>query len=304
MPEHILRHTVGEQHDGVSARAVLMGELGISRQLLTRIKRSGEFYINDNPSLLKDRVRAGDWLLIVLREEKDQDIEPEDIPLSIAFEDEHLLVVDKPAGMVVHPTKGYLSGTLANAVINHWRQAGEFFLFRPVHRLDRYTSGLVIIAKNPYVQESLTRQHGDGRWQKIYTLIVSGRIVAPCGLIDAPIHRVGMGTRRRVISDLGQSAQTLWRLLAAWESASLVEATLITGRTHQIRAHFAHIGHPLVGDDVYGEPSPLLSRQALHAGRIRFDHPVSGETIDLVSPLPHDMRRLLGGMGHDCEEPN
>ncbi|HSL93037.1 MAG TPA: RluA family pseudouridine synthase [Bacillota bacterium] len=296
MPEHTITHTVCEQYNGGSARAVLSGKLGISRQLLTRIKRSGEFYINEEPALLKAQVKAGDTLRIVIREEKIQDIDPEPIPLTIIFEDEHLLVVDKPAGLVVHPTKGYQSGTLANAVINHWREKGEQFLFRPVHRLDRDTSGLVVVAKNPYVQEALTTQHLDGRWQKTYTVIVMGKTTADSGLIDAPIHRVGMGTRRRVISDLGQPAQTLWKLLKTWGSASLVEATLVTGRTHQIRAHFAHIGHPLVGDDVYGEPSSLIGRQALHAGKIRFMHPITAQPVELISPLPQDMRLLLEGM--------
>ncbi len=296
MLEHTLSRDVPPQYDGMAARAVLTGEMGISRQLLTRIKRSGELYINELPALLKDKVSAGDCLRIVIREEKTQEITPEPMPVEVVFEDEHLLVVDKPPGLVVHPTKGYLAGTLANAVVYHWRQNGENCLFRPVHRLDRDTSGLVVVAKNPYVQESLTAQHLDGTWKKTYTTVVTGRLPEPDGLIDAPIHRVGMGTRRRIISDLGQPARTVWRLLEAWDTASLVEARLITGRTHQIRAHFAHIGHPIVGDDVYGEPSPIIPRQALHAGKIAFAHPASGAWMKLDSPLPHDMRKLVEGM--------
>lgn len=304
MSEHTLTGTVAQQYDGMAARAVLVGEFGISRQLLTRIKRSGELYVNERLALMKDKVRAGDCLRIVIREEKMQEIPAEPIPLSIIYEDEHLLVVDKPAGVVVHPTKGYLSGTLANAVVHHWQQKGEHFLFRPAHRLDRDTSGLVVVAKNPYVQESLTAQHLDGRWQKSYTLVATGRIGEPSGLIDAPIYRVGLGTRRRIISDKGQPARTLWRLLEAWNTASLVEATLVTGRTHQIRAHFAHIGHPLVGDDVYGLASPLISRQALHAGKISFVHPATGQFMELLSPLPPDMWTLVEGMRSGHAESN
>lgn len=296
MAEHSITHTVGEQHDGLPGRTILTHELGISRQLMTRIKRSGEFYVNGQPSLLKDRVYSGDKLLIVIREEKTQDIPPEDIPLSVVFEDEHLLIVDKPPGMVVHPTKGYLSQTLANAVIHYWQQRGENCIFRPVHRLDRDTTGLVIIAKNPYVQESLTSQHADGRWQKTYTAVVEGYVETESGTIDAPILRVGLGTRRRVISDLGQSAQTLWRVLHRWRGASMLEAVLVTGRTHQIRAHFAHMGHPILGDDIYGSSSPLMARQALHAGHLSFVHPVTKLPLTFTCPLPTDMSELIQGL--------
>ena len=264
----------------------------MARQVLTRLKRSGSVLKNGLPCYLRDTVERGDILTLVLREELEQEIEPEDIPIAVVYEDEHLLVVNKPAGLVVHPTKGYMSGTLANAVIHYWLRQGKPYVFRPVHRLDRDTSGLVVIAKNPYIQEALTAQHHTREWSKKYLCLLTGMIPNLQGRIEAPIARVGNGSRARVISIEGKSAITLWELLKPLNNASLVRAELVTGRTHQIRVHFAHIGHPLIGDDVYGSPSPLINRQALHAAEISFTHPIDKSFVHLSCPLPQDMLTL------------
>ncbi|MDP3486470.1 MAG: RluA family pseudouridine synthase [Bacillota bacterium] len=290
--QHVLTHQVLEQWHGDTVRNVLTQELGMARQVLTRLKRSGSVLKNGQPCYIRDTVEQGDMLTVVLREELEQAIEPENIPIAVVYEDDHLLVVNKPAGLVVHPTKGYMSGTLANAVIYHWALQGKPYVFRPVHRLDRDTSGLVVIAKNPYIQEALTAQHHTREWTKKYLCLVTGIVPSPHGCIEAPIARVGNGSRARVISAEGKSATTLWELLALYKNASLLRAELVTGRTHQIRVHFAHIGHPLIGDDVYGNPSPLITRQALHAAEICFTHPISKSAIHLSCPLPEDMMAL------------
>lgn len=290
--EHTLTHTVTAKWAGRPVRSVLIEELQMARQLLIRLKRSGSILINGVPCYLRDPVAQGDILTIILREEHIQDIQPEDIPLDIVFEDEYLLVANKPAGMVVHPTKGYMSGTMGNAIVHHWQVHMQSFVFRPVHRLDRDTSGLVVVAKNPYVQETLTLQHHTQQWEKTYICIVTGEVSEPRGTIEAPIARVGNGSRARVVSAQGKPAITMWERVEMFSQASLLRVRLVTGRTHQIRVHMAHIGHPLWGDDVYGSPSALIERQALHAGEVSFVHPINKQTIHLTCPMPSDMAQL------------
>ena len=291
--QHSFTHQVSSEYHLSQARVVLAKDLGMSRQLLTRLKRSGALLVNGHPALLKDLVQADDRLHITIQEEKEQDISPEPMELDIVFEDEHVIIINKDPGIVVHPTKGYLSNTVANGVIHHWQAQGHGFVFRPVHRLDRDTSGLLIIAKNTYIQDVLTEQHHSGLWQKSYTAVVSGVIKPDRGIVEAPIARVGNGSRARVISEQGKPSTTLWEVVERFSAASLIKAQLVTGRTHQIRVHMAYIGHPLIGDDVYGVPTPNIARQALHASEISFVHPITREEMQFICPLPEDIRRLL-----------
>jgi len=291
--EHVFTHTVHPEDDHKKISQVLALRLGMSRKTLLRLRRSGEVRQNGVLVYMRETVRAGDQLILVLREEREQSLLPQSMPLDIAYEDEHLVVVNKPAFMVVHPTKGYLDGTLANALLAYYQGRGQEFIIRSVHRLDRDTSGLLLIAKNPHVQARLTEQHHTGEWQKSYLAVVSGVLPEAKGRISAPIKRVGNGSRARVISPLGQDALTLWERLSVGTDTTLVKATLVTGRTHQIRVHFAHLGHPLVGDEVYGTASPLIARQALHAAWLSFRHPERGEQISLFAPPPADFAALL-----------
>ncbi len=294
---HSFVYRISSENDGTSIDTYLRRTHGFSRELIKRIKRSGEVTVNGEPRPLWYRLAAGDLLRVVLEEEREQSLEPQEIPFEVIFEDEWLLVVNKPAGLVVHPTKGVADGTLANGVIHHWRQWGEDHIFRPVNRLDRDTSGIVVIAKHSYAQEALIQQSERDQWQKYYTAVVCGMLSADDGVIDAPIARVGNGSRARMISDDGKPSRTLWRALQRFPAASMVEAQLITGRTHQIRVHFAHVGHPLLGDELYGQPSPLIPRQALHASRLCFMHPVEKRLLEMEAPLPADMRMLIERLG-------
>ncbi|MGE5653064.1 MAG: RluA family pseudouridine synthase, partial [Bacillota bacterium] len=289
---HSFSYHIEQQHDGTNIGTYLRRTQGFSRELVKRIKRSGEVTVNGEPRPLWHKLAAGDTLHVSVEEEREQLLEPQQIPFEILFEDESLLVVNKPAGLVVHPTKGVADGTLANGVVHHWMQQGESRIFRPVNRLDRDTSGIVVVAKNSYVQERLIQQSRKDEWQKYYTAVVQGVLPTRTGVIDAPIARVGNGSRARTVSADGKPSRTLWKLLQGFDAASLVEAQLITGRTHQIRVHFAHIGHPLLGDDLYGKPSTLIPRQALHASRLSFIHPVEKTPMELEAPLPEDMRLL------------
>lgn len=216
-------------------------------------------------------------------------IVPEDLPLKIVYEDETLLIIDKPAGMLVHPTPNQPSGTLANAVMNHYLRHGAIRAFHPVQRLDRNTSGLLAIAKLSSVHHTLSRQHLLRR----YLAIVEGKPAVPRASINLPIARDPDSIILRRIDSSGQHAITHYQVLHAFKTASLLELELQTGRTHQIRLHLSHLGHPLLGDDLYGGKTDLINRQALHSAFLELTHPVSGTVLRFSSPLPPDLQQLL-----------
>ena len=240
----------------------------------------------------------------------------QDIPLVIAYEDEHLIVVDKPAGLVVHPAAGNLDGTLVNALLHHCagQLSGIGGVARPgiVHRIDKDTSGLLVVAKTTPAHEGLARQFADHSIERAYRAVCAGRPLPPVGTIRGAIARSTSDRKKmalvgpNIAGSRGKHAVTHYRTLQALESATYLECTLETGRTHQVRVHLASIGHPLVGDPVYGRsPAPIrpiltrlgFARQALHAARLGFIHPVSGERLGFVSMLPVDMRELIVELG-------
>jgi 23S rRNA pseudouridine1911/1915/1917 synthase len=216
-------------------------------------------------------------------------ITPEDIPLAIIYEDDWLLVVDKPAGMLVHPTSSQPGGTLANAVIYYYRQQRYSHSFHPVQRLDRNTSGLLAIAKLSSIHHLMNKQ----RLRRQYLAIATGTPHVTEGSIDLPIARHPDSIIIRIVSSNGQDAVTHYRVLQSFPTASLLQLELETGRTHQIRLHLSHIGHPLLGDDLYGGKTDLIARQALHSYFLELHHPITGSVISLSSPLPQDLEQLL-----------
>lgn len=227
------------------------------------------------------------------------DIEPEDLPLDIRYEDDYLMVVNKPAGQLVHPTTKEAHGTLGNAVLYWYRAHGEHHAYHPVHRLDRNTSGLVLIAKVPQVQYKLTPRRGEGKlFHREYLALIEGELTPPEGLIDAPIARALPSIILRKVSPDGQAARTHYDTVQTDGHLSLVHLVLDTGRTHQIRVHLAHLGHPLLGDDLYGGSLTRIKRQALHAARLHFRHPLTNEMIDVRSPLPSDMEQIVSDFHH------
>jgi 23S rRNA pseudouridine1911/1915/1917 synthase len=220
------------------------------------------------------------------------DIEPQPLPLAICYEDDQLIVVDKPAGLLVHPTSGPPEVTLANAIVHHLRRQGSPAGFHPVHRLDRNTSGLILIAKNPFIHHQLSGQE----LHRHYLAVVTGTLAPPAGIIEAPIGRRPDSIILRMVRADGQPAVTAYEAVAAAGPGSLVRLRLCTGRTHQIRVHLAHIGHPLYGDDLYGGPVGLIGRQALHAAGLVFKHPTDGQPREFTSQLPADMVALLNAL--------
>jgi 23S rRNA pseudouridine1911/1915/1917 synthase len=237
--------------------------------------------------------------------------EAQDIPLEIVFEDDHLLVVDKPAGMVVHPAAGNFDGTLVNALLHHCagRLSGIGGVARPgiVHRIDKGTSGLLVVAKTDRAHEGLAAQFAKHSLDRRYLAVVAGRPTPPEGKVDAPLARSSANRQKMAIveRERGKRAVTHYRLLRPLRESALVECRLETGRTHQVRVHMSSLGHPLLGDPVYGRtPSghrELLKRlnferQALHAAELGFIHPVTGETLSFKSAVPSDMQELLSAL--------
>ena len=231
---------------------------------------------------------------------------PQDIPLVIAYEDEHLIVIDKPAGLVVHPAAGNLDGTLVNALLHHCEGSlsGIGGVARPgiVHRIDKDTSGLLVVAKTDRAHEGLARQFKAHSVDRRYQAIVSGRVLIGGGSVDAPLARSPHNRKKVAIVASGKRAVTHWTLTKVLKDAALVECRLETGRTHQVRVHMASIGHPLVGDPVYGKVRPShrqmletigFRRQALHAARLGFIHPIQSEALSFDSEMPDDMQELF-----------
>lgn len=285
---HVLTTIVEAKEEGLMVKDIVYGRLNLSRGLLRRMKRGGGIYLNGERDYLTRRVNAGDKIQIIFFDE-DTEMEPEDIPLDIVFEDEYLLIINKPAGMAVHPTGAYQEGTLANAIAHHWAKIGLKSKVRLVHRIDKDTSGCVLVAKEPYTLHGLLQQLGRQELLREYLAIVEGQVKPDWGTITSPIGRsMDHGVKRAVQAD-GKAAKTVYKVLHSTTRASLVRARLESGRTHQIRVHFADLGHALLGDPLYNRPLPDIPGQALHAWRLAFIHPRTKEKHIISCPIPEPM---------------
>ena len=256
--------------------------------------------INGKPGKPSSKLKPEDAVTVVVPDPVPIELVPEAIPLSVLFEDADLLVVDKPAGLTVHPGPGHPTHTLVNAILARCPDlAGIKGSVRPgiVHRLDKDTSGLIMIAKNDLAQVGLSQQIKERTVTKRYVALVKGKVKQERGSIEAPIGRDRHNRKRMTVVSTGRDARTDYRVLRRLEGFTLVEATLVTGRTHQIRVHLSSIGHPVVGDPVYGGRSPLLGRQFLHAAELRFQQPRTGAAIACSSPLPQDLDDVLDRLG-------
>ncbi|MBN2979889.1 RluA family pseudouridine synthase [Cohnella algarum] len=309
-------HVALPADEGRTLRDVLKLRLGISRKLYVRLKTSEDgLKINGQPARPHDKIAAGDKIEVRMAEETSEDILPQPMELDIVFEDEHLLVLNKPAGVIVHPTTGHYMNTLANGVMHYWRERGERCRFRPVHRLDEHTSGLVIVAKHPYAHQQLSEQMIEGTVEKEYLAFVYGKPPLEAGEVRGPIGRVPEDPHRRAIRDDGAPSLTYYALARHFAcGASELAIRLGTGRTHQIRVHMTSIGCPLIGDSYYTDPawersalSRLLDRaaqrQALHARLLGFRHPVTKEAMTLEAALPRDLEALAARLAELPELP-
>ena len=269
----------------------------LTRSHWQRLIEEGRVTLDGATAKPATKVEAGQLIVADVPPPPPSTLVPEDAPLDVVYEDHDLLVIDKPAGMVVHPAPGHAEGTLANVVIGRWEgEAGEETL-RPgiVHRLDKDTSGLMVVAKNPAAQADLAEQIARREMKKQYLLLVRGRLQPEHGVIEAPIGRDPRDRKRMAVVGHGRVARTRFRAVEYLDGYTLVEATLETGRTHQIRVHFRAIGFPIVGDPVYGvvdEQLPLR-RQFLHSHRLGFRLPAEGRFVEFERDLPEDLRRCL-----------
>ena len=269
---------------------------GYSAQNLSTIKRMPEsILVNGVHYYMKQTLKAGDRLLVRIQEtESSRNIPPVCAPLSIVYEDEDLIVVNKPAGIPIHPSLNNYTNSLANALAWYYQQQRKPFIFRCCNRLDRDTSGLTVVAKHLVSGNILSTMTKKKEVRREYLAVVRGHIVPESGTISAPLARKGGTIIERVVDfDRGEPAVTHYRLVREANGHSLVALQLETGRTHQIRIHLKHLGFPLVGDYLYNPDMEYISRQALHSFRLSFPHPITGEAMDFTAPLPEDMENIL-----------
>lgn len=268
----------------------------LSRSHIQKLINEGCITVNDGGVKRSFRLNIGDRVSVIIPPSAPISPVAEEIPLNIVYEDSDLLVVDKPAGLIVHPAPGHPSHTLVNAILTHCPNLpGVGGSARPgiVHRLDKNTSGLMVVAKNDAAQQSLSAQIKARSVVKRYLVLVMGHLSPDRGIIEAPIGRDPGNRKRMAVVSTGREARTQYRVVNYIDNYSLLEVTLETGRTHQIRVHLAAIGYPVVGDEVYGSRSPFLKRQFVHAHHLGFRLPGTGEHVEFSSKLPADLEQAL-----------
>ena len=271
----------------------------VTRSAAQRLLEEGRVTCGGKPLAKNYKLNGAETLEVSLPDPEPVDVVPQDIPLDVVYEDSDVIVVNKPKGLVVHPAPGHPDGTLVNALLHHCGDSlsgigGEL---RPgiVHRIDRDTSGLIIAAKNDFAHQKLAAQLQDHTLARIYRCIVTGNLREDAGTVNAPIGRHPVDRKKMAVVSNGRPAVTHWTVLERFPGFTYVECRLETGRTHQIRVHMAHIGHPILGDTVYGnkKPVPGLQGQCLHAVGLRFHHPRTGEMVELFCGLPEEFQTQL-----------
>jgi len=297
----VVTYTIEEQHAGERIdKAVSSLQTEWSRTQIGNWVSEGVLTVNGEVVKPKYKVRTGDVIEITVPEVEELEIVAEDLNLEIIYEDEDVLVVNKPRGMVVHPAPGHATGTLVNGLMHHCTDlSGINGVMRPgiVHRIDKDTTGLLMVAKNDVAHESLVNQLVAKTVTRKYTALVHGHIAHDKGTIDAPIGRDTKDRQKQAVVDSGKHAVTHFQVIERFGDYTLVECRLETGRTHQIRVHMNYIGFPLAGDPKYGPRKTIdFGGQVLHAGVLGFTHPVTGEYLEFSTPLPEDFQQLLASL--------
>ncbi len=292
-----MQFKIPPNYEGRLLRDFLRRELSVSTKLLARLKADERGILIDGERVtVRHILKAGETLsLLDFALEVPSEIVPVELPISIVYEDEHLLVASKPANMPTHPSHDHYGDTLANALAYYFKDTSEPFVFRPVSRLDRNTSGLVTVAKTKYASSLLNSRMKKGEFRKTYIALLDGTLHEESGRIHTGLRRTADSIIVREVCPTGAEGSdesiTEYTVLLEAQGKTLVEVSPLTGRTHQIRLHMAHLGAPILGDDLYGRASEIMPRQALHAISLYFVHPISGASLSLTSPLPDDMAR-------------
>lgn len=280
--------------EDISVKHALKSYFNISKRLTLKLKKTKQIYCNSNPIGVNEILHKNDTLKVVISfEEESENIVPVKMDLDILYEDEAMLVINKPPYMPVHPSINHYEDSLSNGVKYYFDKLNLRTKIRPVVRLDKNTSGIVIFAKNEYIQECLINQMKHDVFKKEYLAILDGKLDKSFIEVEANIEREKDSIITRCVKESGAYAKTVFEVTKEFNNYTLVKCTLFTGRTHQIRVHAKYIGHPVVGDDLYGRSSSLISRQALHAYKVKFVHPITKEIIEIKCDLPDDIKKMI-----------
>ncbi len=294
-----MQFTVEREQDGLCVRKFIAQNLHVSSKMLKYLKYTPDgILVNGEHVTVRYVLHAGDVLTLATEDTQSAPIAPVELPLKILYEDDEIVVPSKPANMPTHPSHDHYDDTVANALAHRYAASGIPFVFRPINRLDRNTSGLLLIARNKLAAGRLSQAMQNGEIQKSYLAILDGEMKQNEGEINACLHRTAKSIIVREVcpddTPDADPARTLYRVLAVGNGHTLVRAYPITGRTHQLRVHFASIGHAITGDDLYGTPSSMIARHALHAHTLTFPHPATQERLTLCAPPPNDLAELIG----------
>ena len=290
----ILEYKVKKTDNYMNLKELLKTYFQISDRLLIKLKNNRKIFVNGNFAFVNMGLNVGDNISIFIDFiENNSNIVPNAIPLDIVYEDDTLLIINKPTGIPVHPSMEHYTDSLSNGVRFYFDKIRLHKKIRPVNRLDKDTSGLIVFAKNEYIQECLVRQMKTKQFVKEYIAICDGIFDNKFGTINAPIARKENSIIERCVSEAGDTAITHYEIIKTYANYSVVKCTLETGRTHQIRVHMAYIGHQLLGDTLYSSPSTIINRQALHAYKIKFIHPITKQKLEFTAKIPADFENLI-----------
>jgi 23S rRNA pseudouridine1911/1915/1917 synthase len=288
-----LKYYIEKDDADTKIREFLKHKINLSTRFIKSAAIEKRITVNGCAVKMNYVLRLGNKVEIDTFRDENQNIIPEKMDISVVYEDQDLIVVNKPAGIVVHPTKSYTGGTLANGLLYYFKEKGEKCIVRLVSRLDMDTSGLILVAKNQFAHMSLARDMKLDSFKKGYMALVKGNLKEKVGTIDKPIYRTEEDIRR-IIDDRGQRSITHYEVIESFTEGDLIKLQLETGRTHQIRVHLNSIGHPILGDTLYGgEGNNIIKRQALHAYKLSFPHPRDGKIVELEIDLPKDIKELI-----------
>lgn len=289
-----LTYTIQPNDNFFNVKELLKLKFQISDRLLVKLKKNKKIWLNSTPTFVDSRLKPFDIVEILIDfEEKSENIIPTQIDLNIIYEDEYYIVINKPSGIAIHPSILHYTDSLANGVKFYFEQKNIKKKIRPINRLDKDTSGIVIFAKNEYIQEFLVKEMKKNTFFKEYIAVCEGIFESKIGTINLPIGRKENSIIERCVCSDGDIAITHCNVLKSLKNTSVVHVTLETGRTHQIRVHLSNIGHPILGDTLYGNPSSVINRQALHAYKVKFIHPITGLNVEYIATIPSDIKSII-----------